>query len=288
MSNEARFLLEVGAFPPTPDLVLAGFKSLREFQERVRALRDAAPPGYILTAVMEPSKARDISIPRAFGVLVALLDESHVKAVVHVRSEEILDHLYRYLPSAAEEAVRFPLGRCDLEFVVADIVRVRADAIVNASNPTLKLGGGVSGAIRDAADPSLQAELNRLTARGPLADGAVAITEGFGLPCARRIIHAVVVKGTTEVVTTAVCNTLCLCDREGLASVALPALGAGTGGLPLEGFVDALRAGCLEHQDRNAQGSLRQVIVCLWTRTDRRHVLDRWSATSQADDPGRR
>ncbi|CFW98046.1 Macro domain [Syntrophomonas zehnderi OL-4] len=68
-----------------------------------------------------------------------------------------------------------------------DITKIKADAIVNAANTDLQMGGGVCGAIFKAAGAAqLQAACDKLA---PIKTGEAVITPGFGLP-ARFIIHA--------------------------------------------------------------------------------------------------
>jgi O-acetyl-ADP-ribose deacetylase (regulator of RNase III) len=75
-----------------------------------------------------------------------------------------------------------------LTFVRQDITKMHVDAIVNAANPRLSMGGGVSGAIFRAAGPQqLQAAADKVA---PVETGQAAITPGFNLP-AKYVIHAV-------------------------------------------------------------------------------------------------
>ena len=68
-----------------------------------------------------------------------------------------------------------------------DITRMKVDAIVNAANTALSMGGGVCGAIFKAAGPAkLQAACDKVS---PIRTGGAAITPGFDLP-SKFIIHA--------------------------------------------------------------------------------------------------
>jgi O-acetyl-ADP-ribose deacetylase (regulator of RNase III) len=67
-----------------------------------------------------------------------------------------------------------------------DITKLKVDAIVNAANTSLRMGGGVCGAIFSAAGADrLQTACN---AYARIKTGEVVITQGFNLP-AKYIIH---------------------------------------------------------------------------------------------------
>ncbi|NLO96651.1 MAG: RNase III inhibitor, partial [Peptococcaceae bacterium] len=67
-----------------------------------------------------------------------------------------------------------------------DITKMEVDAIVNAANTGLQMGGGVCGAIFKAAGAAqLQAACNKLA---PIKTGEAVITPGFNLP-AKYVIH---------------------------------------------------------------------------------------------------
>jgi len=49
-----------------------------------------------------------------------------------------------------------------LELILGDITDLGTDAIVNAANAALNLGGGVAGAIRRKGGSKIQGECNRI------------------------------------------------------------------------------------------------------------------------------
>lgn len=74
------------------------------------------------------------------------------------------------------------------QIVRNDITKMKVDAIVNAANPALQMGGGVCGAIfSGAGSDKLQAECDRI---GGCKTGEAVITSGYNLP-AKYIIHTV-------------------------------------------------------------------------------------------------
>lgn len=127
-----------------------------------------------------------------------------------------------------------------LTLQLADITTLRVDAIVNAANPQLSPGGGVSGAIHGAAGPELaRACAAYVLEHGPLATGAAAITPGFRLP-ARFVIHAVgpVWHGggsnEDDKLVSAYRAALELAEHNALRSVAFPSISTGIYGFPVE------------------------------------------------------
>lgn len=114
-----------------------------------------------------------------------------------------------------------------------DITQVEVDAVVNAANNHLWMGGGVAGALKRAGGPEVEAEA--LT-KGPIPVGEAAVTTAGRLP-ARYVIHAAVMgqdlQTDAKKIRQATQNSLLRADELGIKTIAFPALGTGVGGFPL-------------------------------------------------------
>lgn len=146
-------------------------------------------------------------------------------------------------------------GDGDLKLVEGDITTVQADAIVNAANAALAGGGGVDGAIHRAGGPSIMAECRRL---GSCPTGSAVITGAGDLP-ARFVIHAVAPvwwggdRGEPELLARAYERSFALAAEHGAASIALPSLGTGAYGYPLELAAPIALAAALRHLESGEQ-----------------------------------
>ena len=116
-----------------------------------------------------------------------------------------------------------------------DITKMRVDAIVNAANTQLRMGGGVCGAIFNAAGAEkLQAACDALS---PIQTGEAVITNGFALP-AKHVIHTagpVYRDGKQDeeaLLRACYTNALDLAHRHGCESMAFPLISSGIYGYP--------------------------------------------------------
>jgi O-acetyl-ADP-ribose deacetylase len=128
-----------------------------------------------------------------------------------------------------------------IELVLGDITRQQVDVVVNAANSSLLGGGGVDGAIHEAAGPALHAACRALRAgeyvHGLPAGEAVATPAG-DLP-ARWVIHTVGPvfepgEDRSDVLASCFRESLRLADELGAASVAFPAVSAGVYRWPID------------------------------------------------------
>lgn len=122
-----------------------------------------------------------------------------------------------------------------LNILRQDITQMKVDAIVNAANAHLKRGGGVCGAIFDAAGAEqLQRACDRI---GHCPTGQAVLTKGYRLPAA-YIIHTVGPvwqggnQGEQEALIACYQNSLALAKKKGIKSVAFPLISSGIFGYP--------------------------------------------------------
>ena len=128
-----------------------------------------------------------------------------------------------------------------------DLTEMDTDAIVNAANNDLILGGGVAGAIRRKGGDEIQRECNEI---GSIPVGYAAITTGGKLK-ARFVIHAASMRlgGATaaEPLRSSTAHCLRIAKERGLKSIAFPAVGTGVAGFPLEECAKIMLREAAEH-----------------------------------------
>jgi O-acetyl-ADP-ribose deacetylase len=108
-------------------------------------------------------------------------------------------------------------------------------AIVNAANARLRTGGGVAGAIHDAAGPGLEEECRALA---PVRPGEAVITRAHKLPN-QYVIHCLgpvygIDKPENILLANCYRNALMLAEENDIASIAFPSISTGAFGYPVE------------------------------------------------------
>ena len=139
-----------------------------------------------------------------------------------------------------------------LELVEGDITQQDTEAIVNAANEQLRVGGGVDGAINRAGGPKIQEEARKI---GRCPTGQAVITTGGNLK-ARYVIHTVGPiyrdgrQGEPELLASAYRESLKIASARGIKSLAFPSLSTGVYGYPVP---DAARVALTTVKDYLAQ-----------------------------------
>jgi O-acetyl-ADP-ribose deacetylase (regulator of RNase III) len=151
-----------------------------------------------------------------------------------------------------------------IHILQGDLTEQDVDAIVNAANNDLQLGGGVAGAIRRKGGPAIQEECDRI---GPILLGEAAITTG-GRLAARHVIHAASMRlgedTAEENLRLATRNSLLRAAEKGLRSIALPAVGTGIAGFPIRRCAEVMLEEAVSHL--KGRTSLEDVRFVLFDR----------------------
>lgn len=151
-----------------------------------------------------------------------------------------------------------------IELVQGDITELQVDAVVNAANSQLQMGGGVAGAIRRKGGPTIQKECDKI---GHCPVGDAVITNAGNLK-ARFIIHAVgPVWGEgneDQKLSNAVMNSLKLGDEKKLKTIALPAISTGIFGFPMDRAAKIILETASKYSQRKTE--LQKIIICLWDK----------------------
>lgn len=151
-----------------------------------------------------------------------------------------------------------------IEIIEGDLTEMDVDAIVNAANNDLQLGGGVAGAIRRKGGPEIQKECDEI---GQVPVGGAAITTGGKLK-ARYVIHAASMqlggKTSASSLRGSAAHSLRIAAQKGLKTIAFPAVGTGIAGFPLRECAEIMLREVAKHFEQPT--SLEKVIFVLFDK----------------------
>jgi len=149
-----------------------------------------------------------------------------------------------------------------LELVKGDITELACDAIVNAANAQLILGGGVAGAIRRKGGPSIQAQCSKIG--GTFVGGAI-LTSAGNLK-AKYVIHAVgpqIGEGDEDnKLKNATLNSLKIADKHRLHTIAFPAISTGIFGYPVDKCAEIMLSTITDYLKGDT--GIKKVMMCLF------------------------
>jgi len=159
--------------------------------------------------------------------------------------------------------VRLQTSKAVIEIIQGDISSQEVDAIVNAANNHLWMGSGVAGAIKRAGGDNIEKEA---IGKGPIAVGE-AIFTGAGELNVKHVIHAAVMgqdlSTDEEKVRAATRSALRVARELNVESIAVPALGTGVGGFPIERTADIMIQ-CAIDEIENAMSPIKMMRFVLF------------------------
>ena len=145
------------------------------------------------------------------------------------------------------------------------ITDLQADAVVNAANSALMMGGGVCGYIfRGAGVAKMTAACMKI---GHCPTGSAVITPGFNLP-AKNVIHAVGPvwhggkKNEPELLYSAYKSSLEVAKENDLHSIGFPLISAGIYGYPQEQAWERAITACRDFISDNPDYEI-EIILCV-------------------------
>ena len=131
--------------------------------------------------------------------------------------------------------MQLKINQSILEIIEGDLTQQDTEAIVNAANEQLRVGGGVDGAINRAGGPKIQEEARKI---GYCPTGQAVITTGGNLK-AKYVIHTVGpiyqngLSGEPALLASCYRESLKLASARGLKSLSFPSISTGIFGYPL-------------------------------------------------------
>jgi O-acetyl-ADP-ribose deacetylase (regulator of RNase III) len=169
-----------------------------------------------------------------------------------------------------KQIMKVDIANTVLELLDSDITEMDTDAIVNAANSMLIMGGGVAGAIRRKGGLAIQMECLKI---GKTKVGEAVITTAGKLK-AKYVIHAVGPRmgegDEDEKLKNATLNSLKLADKHNLEAIAFPAISAGIFGFPIDRCAEIMLRTTIDYLNgfdkltTKAKTGLKKVVFCLF------------------------
>lgn len=256
-------LNEVNAQPGNADrnpaASLCGLQLQRAYHAFLTHLFEQAPE--VVAQIRELHKPIAVT-PNSFSDLLNFLEDSPEPRRTHLRPHIVslqkrlgiwtlpIYAVYsKSLPVLAERRI----GTSTIRVIPADIGTLVVDALVNPANTSLQGGGGVDGIVHYLGGRDLTLECEKI---GGCMPGQSVVTFGHGLP-ANYVIHTVGPRSGIEppsLLDIAYRNSLDLANRMGAGSIAIPAISAGSYGMPLEESIRRAMNAIASHMEETASG----------------------------------
>ncbi len=157
------------------------------------------------------------------------------------------------------------VDNCEIKIIHGDITELKVDAIVNAANNQLIMGGGVAGAIKRKGGKIIEQEARAVA---PIETGQARVTTAGNLP-AKYVIHAATMamdfKTDETKIRKSCASCLKIAGKLKIASIAFPALGCGVGNFSYLACAKIMAQEVFRYL-REKPLHLREIIFCLYTK----------------------
>lgn len=159
------------------------------------------------------------------------------------------------------------INNTEIKVILGDITSLKVEAIVNAANNKLEMGGGVAGAIRKKGGQEIE---NEAIQKGPIDIGG-AVATGAGKLAAKYVIHAATMgldfQTDEEKIRSSCKNAIKVAEELKVRSIAFPALGCGVGRFSVSASAKIMAQEVFRHL-REEKCGLKEIIFCLYHQAD--------------------
>lgn len=196
--------------------------------------------------------------------------------VAEIHTVSLLYKVKKLVPAIPEEDVKLPTPSQSFNdrigLIRGDITKLAVDVIVNAANNSLLGGGGVDGAIHDAAGDDLYKVCKTL---GGCDTGSAKITGAYLLP-SQKVIHAVGpvfhrygdLEKSAMLLASCYATSLKLAVENECKSIAFSALSTGIYGYPSAMAAPVAIRAVKEFLEGEDGDKLEKVIFCTFVQKD--------------------
>jgi O-acetyl-ADP-ribose deacetylase (regulator of RNase III) len=164
------------------------------------------------------------------------------------------------------DTITITVNNKSISVLQGDITEIIADALVNAANNELWMGGGVAGALKRKGGRIIETEARR---QGPIPIGEAVLTTAGDLN-AKYVIHAAGMgtdlKTNSNKIRNATINSLKRANEAKINSIAFPSIGTGVGGYPVYAAAEIMLRAVVEFLKNTQNTSVSDIIFVLFTK----------------------
>ena len=166
-----------------------------------------------------------------------------------------------------QPSMQFIYGDREIAMEIRDLLSAPVEVIVSAASRGLSNESGIAARIAEAAGADLQAQCGQLIREHGELESGMAVFTGAGDLSYAAVIHAIgpcMGEGDEQrKLEHAILRCLQLCEMNDWESVAIPAIGGGEFGLPMDLCAQALHRAITRFWDKRHECALRRVLLCL-------------------------